>query len=371
MRTGVSGINLHIIGLTYRAITWGCIILLLVRWVKYANDGLVGRKYFLIQICILLIAFYSYYNSGRDELLLCIIFIIGAVNTSRDDAFRTAFRANTIGMLIVIICALTGIISNSMTVSLRNGANVSRYSMGFSHPNAFAALVLQLTALYIYFNFKTIKVRHLLLLEVANYFIFRVTYSRTSFVLATLLLMVIFIYKKASRIGLNRLSEWVINNTSKVVLLLGAAGSIYVALNYRKNLQIFSFLTNGDTLQTRIRLLGQALEIYPITLFGQVINTVRSSEYNFTLGNGVVLDNAYIFLLLAYGIVLTIVLVVFYLKTLKCEYLNSNVLFVICAILFIILGFSEKYFVSPMYNFTLLGLADVFYQGTPKIHNNR
>ena len=108
--------------------------------------------------------------------------------------------------------------------------------------------------------------------------------------------------------------------------------------------------------------MGQALEIYPITLLGQVVNTIKSSEYSFALGNGVVLDNAYIFSLLAYGILPTIILVVLYYITLQKEYFSKNILFIISAVIFIILGFSEKYFMSPMYNFTLLGLSETFYQ---------
>lgn len=362
MKTGFSGINLHVIGITYRAITWGCIFLIIFRWLKYVNEGLIGAKYFFVQIAILSVAFLSYFKSGRDELLLAIIFVIGAINTKRDMVFKTAYRANILGMLIVVVCSLIGFINSNVTNSIRDGINLARYSMGFSHPNAFAAAVLQFTAFIIYFNFSKIKTGNLASLALLNYFIYRVTYSRTSFILSLILIIVVFCYKNLSRIRVQKILDWIVSNITKILLFVGLIGSVYLAANYKKNPRIFEFLSNGDTLQTRIRLMGQALEIYPITLFGQVVNTIRSSEYSFALGNGVVLDNAYIFSLLAYGAVPTIVLVILYYKTLQNEFFNKNILFIICSVIFIVLGFSEKYFVNVMYNFTLLGLAGTFYQ---------
>lgn len=127
--------KLHIIGITYRAITWACIFLIIFRWLKYVNDGLITTKCFFLQSTILAISFLSYFKSGRDELLLAMIFIVGAINTERDKVFRIAYRASMLGTLIVTGCYLSGIINSSVTNSLRDGVNVARYSMGFSHPN--------------------------------------------------------------------------------------------------------------------------------------------------------------------------------------------------------------------------------------------
>ena len=362
MRTGFSGINLHVIGIVYRGVTWACIFLIIFRWLKYVNDGLITTKCFFLQSTILAISFLSYFKSGRDELLLAMIFIVGAINTERDKVFRIAYRTSMLGTLIVTGCYLSGIINSSVTNSLRDGVNVARYSMGFSHPNAFAAIVLQLTVLYLYFNYKKVKTGSLLLCVGFNYLSYRITYSRTSFTLAILFLIIVFCYKNSSIIRIEKIWNWIVNNITKILLFVGLVGSVYVAMNYKQNLWLFNFLSNGDTLQTRVRLMGQALEIYPITLLGQVVNTIKSSEYSFALGNGVVLDNAYIFSLLAYGILPTIILVVLYYITLQKEYFSKNILFIISAVIFIILGFSEKYFMSPMYNFTLLGLSETFYQ---------
>lgn len=359
MRTGFSGINLHIIGIAYRAITWGCIFAIVLRWLKYVNSGMIRAKSFAVQAIVLVAAFLSYFKSGRDELLLSMIFIVGAINTEREKVFKTAYRANILGMIIVVGSYLIGIIDHSITYSLRDGINVSRYSMGFSHPNAFAALVLQLTVLYFYLNFNRIKTKSLIFWMLINTLVYRITYSRTSFLLSLLFLIIAFCYKNSSKLKIQKIWNWVVNNVTKVLLIAGLGDSVYLAVNYKSNLKILQFLSSGDTLQTRVRLMGQALEIYPITLFGQVVNTIKSSEYNFALGNGVVLDNAYIFSLLSYGVIPTLILVILYGKTLQYEYSRKNSLFVICAIIFVVLGFSEKYFVSLMYNFTLLGLSSI------------
>lgn len=101
MRTGFSGINLHVIGIVYRGVTWGCIVLIIFRWLKYVNDGLITTKCFFLQSTILTISFLSFFKSGRDELLLAMIFIVGAINTERDKVFRIAYRASMLGTLIV------------------------------------------------------------------------------------------------------------------------------------------------------------------------------------------------------------------------------------------------------------------------------
>ena len=365
MRTGLSGINTHLIGIAYRAVTWGCLFCVFFRWLKYVNDGWIPIKQFLMQGIILGIMFLSYFKSGRDELFLAMIFIVGAVNTEREKRIKTAFYASIAGMFAVIASYSIGIININVTNSLREGISVIRYSMGFSHPNAFATLVLQFTVFYIYIFFSKVKTISIIILLFVNYCAYKVTYSRTSFLLSLLFLMLVFGLKNLSKQKMKKMWSWILNNITKIALFAGAIGTVYIAVNYEKNLGILSLLESGDTLQTRVRLWGEALKIYPVTFWGQVVNVVKSSEYDFEQGRGVVLDNAYLFSLLSYGIIPTSVLVILYYKILKYEYFRKSSLFIICIIVFVLLGFTEKYFVSLMYNFTMLGLADVFYEAKP------
>jgi hypothetical protein len=77
---------------------------------------------------------------------------------------------------------------------------------------------------------------------------------------------------------------------------------------------------------------------------------------------GVVLDNAYVFALLTYGVINTVMLILGYIIAFGEENKMKDRAFFICTVVFILMGFTEKYFVDLMYNFTLLFLTRAIYK---------
>lgn len=309
-------------------------------------------------ILVVFVTYMSYRNSGKDDLFISALLIIAFIGM---DFRRTAsfyFRGELIGFISVLICCFAGIIENTSFTAIRESGSVVRYYMGFAHANAFANLAMQMTALYLYLNFKRIRNYQLFLLVVFNYWVYTLAYSRTSLMLSLALTICFFINKYAGYLHFKRIWKWMTENLAKVLLVVGVAGSVLLAINYEK-VRSFSLLQSYDTLLTRIRLISAAMNIYEITLFGQSINLVNSAIYSQVASDAAVIDNAFIYSLLHFGVVNTVLIIWGYIRSIKKARNEKDIAFILCAIVFIISGFTEKYFVDLTYNFTLLMFSSI------------
>lgn len=303
-------------------------------------------------------AYLSFVKSGSDDLLITSLWIIAVIGLDFQKTVSFYFKGELIGFVSVLVCCYAGLITNKSFIAIREGGSVVRYYMGFVHSNAFAGLAMQMTALYLYLNFKRIKSYHFLLLLFFNYWVYTLAYSRTGFFLSLVLIIGVFVNKYAERLFFTRILEWTIKNMARILLILGVGGSLLLAVNYEK-LRSVSLLQSYDSLLSRIRFISDALKNYELTLFGQAINFVNSSTYSQVSIKAAVIDNAYVYLLLQFGIVNAVVIIVGYISVIKYVCEKKDNILILCTVIFIVFGFNEKYFVELTYNFTLFLLSCV------------
>lgn len=361
LHSGITEI-ITIWGLIYRFITLLVIAIIVIRYMNHILSKRIEYRKLLFGILIASPSLISYFICGRDDLVVITTFIVGSIHTDFKRSLKTILRAQIISVLIIVILSVLGVIENGTFIAQR-GDTVVRYALGFAHPNTLAMNVFQIIALIIYTHFEKLKSGHYFALCVLSFVIYFASHSRTSLYISLALIVIIFIYRIFSAIHLRKIWTFIIYNTSKIIILAGIIGSIYLAINFNNG--ILATFGQYGSLISRFRLLNTAMSVFEVNLFGQYINIVSSSDYYSTqayLSQGAVLDNSYIYSLLQYGIVNTVWIFFGYYQSIKNARKKKDWAFLICAIAFLIMGFTEKYFVSLIYNFTLLMIGQWLYQ---------
>lgn len=335
------------------------VLALLCSAAQIAKRGTTIRNSVIV-IGVVFATYMSYRNSGRDDLFIASLLIIALAGTEFRKTVSYYFKGELIGFIVVLICCSLGVIKNTSFTAIRESGSVVRYYMGFAHANAFAGLAMQMTALFVYLNFKRIKNIHLILLVVFNYWVYTLAYSRTGLKLSLSLIFCVFVNKYASVLHFERIWKWITENTAKILLVAGIAGSVLLAVNY-ETVRSFSIFQSYDSLLTRVRLISAAMNVYEVSLFGQSINFVNSSVYSQAASDAAVIDNAFIYSLLQFGVVNTVLIIWGYIRSIRFARKEKDTAFILCAIVFIISGFTEKYFVDLTYNFTLLMFSCIIF----------
>ncbi|MCD7817560.1 MAG: hypothetical protein LUH07_00680 [Lachnospiraceae bacterium] len=154
---------------------------------------------------------------------------------------------------------------------------------------------------------------------------------------------------------------------ARLLIVVGCFGSIYVAMTYSLGNALIELITNYET--SRPMLISEAFNYYDFTLFGQEVNLISSSEINEVVGAYAVLDNAYIFLILEFGVINTIWVVGLYLLGIRKmrnsdfqDYRIETLTLSIVGYLFI--AITEKYTFDLFYNYTLFIIAYQLYGAT-------
>jgi hypothetical protein len=363
-----SSVILHS-GITEIITSWGRIhricglistVLVVVHFIKNSRRIIGITRIFAVVIFLLAIA--SYYFSKREDFFFISIFIIGSIKTDFKESAKVILKANIISILLVIILCFVGGISNNSIIADRAGTSVVRYSMGFAHPNTFATMIFQIIALIIYVYGDKMRLPGYVGILIAAFVCYRTTYSRSALYVSVLLVLMIYLYNTSRKIGFVPIWTFITKNAVKILLVVGVLASLYLSQNYRNLSGWISNIVNYDTIYSRLRLLNVALSIYPIKLFGQEVEIVSSTNYFSTFtGQSAVLDNSFVFLMIVYGVMNAIWFLYGYFCAIKTAQENKDWTFLICSLAFVILGFSEKYFVNLIYNFTVLMIGQYLY----------
>lgn len=119
---------------------------------------------------------------------------------------------------------------------------------------------------------------------------------------------------------------------------------------YSSNLKIVGFF--DELLSHRISLAYSILDNYGISLLGQYIPLVSTTEARRTGLTALVLDNAYMHLLLRYGVVLFVVFILFYSYFIYISFEEKGILSML--IVFLYCGITETWLIRIEIDFLLV-----------------
>lgn len=294
----------------------------------------------------------------------CLVYtyalIVGAqnVNIRRVLTVHMTF----VGILLMIHMLWFGVTwlvdRNSLAMLYRNGEQ--RYSFMMIHPNNFAMYLLWTSLEWLYVRYENMAPFELVVLVGVNYFSYRVTGSRTAFLVLVFALVLFFLTRIRSNRIMRRVMRWLASYGFTLCLVFyaiigktygkvgGVVQSIYDMINR---------LING-----RLFLSAYVDDVYGFSVLGQQVEEYRKIHWKGYWFDQVYLDSAYSKLLWGYGIVYAILFAFLFWYTGKRVSLREHVFMVI----YIIYSLSENYGMNAATCFVPIFIGMVIYQNQEK-----
>lgn len=261
------------------------------------------KKDFYSLIVSALIGFLILFLSGDFFWIIVILMSLAAEKANTESLFRVSFWEVVILSSIVLLLFAFGLITDSVSFRTDN-STTERHSLGFTH-----SLILPLILFYLMSYYVMIKKDDInLVIVYAFFFISFITYffcnSRNGLLLTVLLAISVSLIKFKE---VKKYCKVVISFWGKHIFAVCAIFSILPSLLRSKGI-FNSFWIIFDNYFTNRSLLGSsAINSYGI----HFINPMKYSEYASLLVDvegsiykGIVLDSAYLYILIRYGILM-------------------------------------------------------------------
>ena len=292
---------------------------------------------FLIGILFLII----YYFSGKKNLLIMFIALISLKNTDKNKIIKAALITYIITYSLVIFASIIGLIPDW---TYTRGETI-RHSFGFSYPTITMVYYLMIILMYIYTRKSKITIYEIIILEIINVFLYNSTAGRTTYILVTIVL-ILLVLKKAKFLDFLLKKDIFQKMLKGCCYIIPTLAIIFIlAMSYLYSINDSFAISMNKMLSNRLQLTCTAFQDYDVTLFGQDTQwngwggfgyseniDTKNYVYNY-------LDNSYARLILDYGVIFTILVIMGYTILLIQNYKKKDYWMIF--IIFIILVLSE------------------------------
>ena len=315
----------------YRLIKVSYIALLF--YIEYRDKKFNKNRIIGIILCLLLYLNTSYIGGVLSDSL-SILILCSSRHAKFDKIAKITVIIEVFVLSLTIVLAKIGIIENYINYEYR----VREY-LGFLYALFPSMILFNITCLVIYLNReKNIKkiIYKVILLFVANVFVYKLTNSRLSFACSIFLLICFCLFKTIPNL-LEKISNWKIYKVlSSYSFIICCILSILIMLVYNPEVTWTNKLS--EILGNRIYLMRTSFDRYGFKLFGiKDIAWVGSGLNKYgklNLGEYLYVDNLYINILQKFGLFFLIVMLILITVTLlKChdekKYLIIFILFLI------------------------------------------
>lgn len=295
----------YIQGLFYKGALGVSIILLVLKEVlqeKYNIKYVVGLSITAIIIFLIINADLS----TRNVMIATAFFVYGGRNISFEKIAKFTTYILSFFLVFIILSSRIGIVENYTVFS---GGREREY-LGFLYALFPSTIMCNLILLRIYVKKENIKYFELMVLFLANFFIYFYTRSRLAFILSVVALFLAIVLKKSPQLFVRKKITCELLSLSFVIC---GIISICTTVMYNVNNKIWMILNN--LFEGRINLANDAWLKYGVTLFGTKFEMIGNGLDAF--GNNTselyqkyfYIDNWYIQILLRYGFVFFIVVI--------------------------------------------------------------
>ena len=273
----------------------------LIVCIKMVLDSYKEREFISLCAAILLLAINCLF--ATRVIFLTFLFIFGMKNLDLERMLKYTFQWMAIGCLLIILGSQLGIIAN-WGYDLDSAR--PRYAIGFFYPSHATSLIVYIALVYIALKKDSLKLWHIIVLELFNYWQYKQTDSRTGSALLLLIGVTFLIIKHYKK----DFSKSIFGFFSVLAFPVCAVVSVLACYVYPASgiwLKINSFVTN------RLEYGHRAIQKYGIHLFGNDITWIGNGgighiyadykdEYNYV-------DCSYVKLLLENGILIWILII--------------------------------------------------------------
>lgn len=151
------------------------------------------RREYVIIFLFGAVGLISYLITDRNEILRVVMFIAACKDIDMKKCLKIVLWLTFLGCITLILLSVTGVYGNAvLTQDFGRGGIETRYVLGMGHPNALQCMIWALTTLYLYLcGKKMIWYQYLLILAV-NLGFFILTDSKTGFLAAVFVIVMVF-----------------------------------------------------------------------------------------------------------------------------------------------------------------------------------
>ena len=158
------------------------------------------KKEFFLLAPVAFLALYNYRMSGNIYGVYTILVIAASKDIDYSTLFKTLFFSTLSAIVFVGILSFFEIGSPTrLTEDFGRGLVETRYCFGLFHPNIWHQAIGRCIIFACIGYYKQLNIIHLLILFVYNYFIYRMSVSRTGLIAVSIILILLIFYKYMGR----------------------------------------------------------------------------------------------------------------------------------------------------------------------------
>lgn len=333
---------------------YGAIASLALKLFLDVNRYCYSKKMFLMVLSGLIVLTFGGNLANDYSIVWILINIVAARNTDPYKLAKWVYTFVLIATVIIIICSLIGVIPNLYQISIStSGKVIFRYYLGFIHCNVLGTYLSLLFFCKVYLCGNNIKWQDYIVLGVFIVLTMFVAYSRTN----GIIMIAMFLVKPFFSPKMKK----VLGNVVLLGMIIICLLSIILTINYDPSKE---WMVNLNTFMTgRLSAGNLAYQEDGISILGQNFTTIfQSSNFQFGDKNAQqkVVDNAFMHLLIHYGIIPSVILIGYFLTNVKWLIENEKYTMCLIVVMSYAMGISEGTLYSTQ-NIVLYLLATLQY----------
>lgn len=321
-------------------------LLYLILLAKAAFLSEYTQKEMMIVGSFFVIGFLSLLGSGDFGFLKFFIIAIASKGKISRKFVKVYFGIKTTAIFLTVLLWKIGI----MPALYYQDDKVGYYNtFGFCHRNVLGANIVILCLAWFYIRYRKLKIQDVAVWSGIAVVTYMFALSRTSLIIQIVTIVGVFLFQQYEEriLGIPKIQKIVLGGFLGIIVLC-----IFCTLFYSKDNFIWGIIDKIFT--KRIRFSNLCFKEYGLSLFGQRIPFVSSIEAQSTKSVKLILDNAYMRVLLYNGLIPGAMFLGIYYRALKVSLQKRDCALLCGLIVFAIYGLSERYMLDVFYQFPLL-----------------
>ncbi len=341
------------------AVDWLILVFLMIEIVLFQ---VYKKRELMIIIGITLPVVAATVLSGNKSILSLWMFVVAAKNSDLDKIIHIAYKILLLMIPLVIVLCLLGVIEDKTLFR----DNTQRFSLGFSHPNQLGLRCFQLTLCHFYVHRKKLKLNNYIVIFGMILFIIMVPNSQTACISIFVFLLLILIDKYIQN------QKKILQKIYTTSLLAGAflLNVLSLILSYIDVNQNFVLAKINSWMSSRFSVCHRVWMIYGVSLFGQRVYVTEAERKLVGIKSALWLDNAYVSILLRYGVLVFLFFSFFYIYLLAKMIQRREFILAIILFVYAVYGIMETGLYMLAHNIFLISFAEILYSKGAGNHIN-
>lgn len=291
--------------------------------------------------------------SGQNTLLSSWIFIVASKNIDLDRIIRAAYRILIIMIPMIALLCLLGFIDDRTMMR----GDYLRFSLGFLHPNHLGMRVFQLMSCHCYINRNKLGIFDYLFIVLSIIFAVKIPNSQTAYVCLIVFLIVLLGYRYVVN------QKKIMTEMYAKCLLIGAflLNILSIILSYIDVSGNIILSKIDKWMSMRFSACHKVWQIYGVSFFGQRVYVLEEERKRVGITVPLWLDNAYMNMLLRYGVLVFLIFSIGYLYLIRKMTMQKKYVLVIILFLYSLYGTMEPALYMITHNIFLIAFADILY----------